>query len=257
MKKSLLMSVATLCVGVATMMVSCVEKYDLDNLDDNDIEISTSVAAPLLKTSATLCNIFDLESIKGHFTITDSQRAHIEDKLGAERADYVIDSDGKVNLSRLDGKDLEKLSDLEVVKDPEKEKISFTATDFVKCNELKKNFGNSKGVSVVDTLIVDLVISNNCSFDFNLDLAFAKGDANNYISIPGTDRNVVIPKNTPENLYRLKEYVNMEDIFAISDGFVFGYSMDSKDDKVLFRADDKLEFKVKVYIKGTVAPDKF
>ena len=176
MKRNILTPTVAIALAATALLSSCKkEEYDLDNISDN-ILFNTSLGAPLIaQRDISLIDFFDME-MKGKFSVTEDEARKIRMLLSPDgkTETYLPDCLDPVNLtidlSKMNGLDMEKLQDLD---------IAFNETlpsseDFIEIDDLDKTFGEGNAINEIDEFELKMEIDNKTDFQIALSIEFAK-----------------------------------------------------------------------------------
>ncbi|MBO7567312.1 MAG: hypothetical protein J6T60_09495 [Bacteroidales bacterium] len=176
MKKNYLTQFVALSLATAALLSSCKkEEYDLDNIGDN-IMFSTALGAPLIaERDISFIDFFDME-MEGKFSVTEEESKKIRRALSPDgkNENYhpdCLDLDNMtIDLSKMNGEDLEKLEDLTISFE---EKMP-SSEDFIEIDDLDKTFGDGNAINEINDFEVRMELDNRSDFQITLSIAFAK-----------------------------------------------------------------------------------
>ena len=253
MRKKFITPVIALALATSVTMSSCEEEYNLDDISD-DILLETAIAAPIAKSEIALSDLFDLQSMKGTFTIDDDQFETILNTFHY-KPKFLTDNH-TIDLSVFSDEDFKTLGNLDV----EIGELTPEASDFVEVDKMDEFFGEGNPVQEINRFVVALEIENKTDFEFRLGLQFATGDADHYEPIPnaagvsedGSGSEVIVAPKTDKKTYKLV-FNNMASQLKQAQGIVITYGLNTTKEGILnIKCDDKLSLFLKMYLSATI-----
>ena len=276
MKRNILTPTVAIALAATALLSSCKkEEYDLDNISDN-ILFNTSLGAPLIaQRDISLIDFFDME-MKGKFSVTEDEARKIRMLLSPDgkTETYLPDCLDPVNLtidlSKMNGLDMEKLQDLD---------ITFNETlpsseDFIEIDDLDKTFGEGNAINEIDEFELKMEIDNKTDFQIALSIEFAKtvrrltANGIEEVNVPiddtkassGESHQIIIPaRKKGEAATGLKTYTLTFSNIAqkIKDnkatGLLISYELSQGEmDQFTIKATDGLSMSLKAYVSATI-----
>ena len=176
MKKNYLTLFVALALATAALLSSCKkEEYNLDNIGDN-IMFRTALGAPLIdKREISFIDFFDME-MEGKFSVSEEEAKKIRRALSPDgkNENYhpdCLDLDNMtIDLSKMNGADLEKIQDLTISFEEEMP----SSEDFIEIDDLDKTFGDGNAINEIHEFEVKMLLDNRSDFQITLSIAFAK-----------------------------------------------------------------------------------
>lgn len=276
MKRNILTPTVAIALAATALLSSCKkEEYDLDNISDN-ILFNTSLGAPLIaQRDISLIDFFDME-MKGKFSVTEDEARKIRMLLSPDgkTETYLPDCLDPVNLtidlSKMNGLDMEKLQDLD---------ITFNETlpsseDFIEIDDLDKTFGEGNAINEIDEFELKMEIDNKTDFQIALSIEFAKtvrrltANGIEEVNVPiddtkassGESHQIIIPaRKKGEAATGLKTYTltfsniaqKIKDNHAT--GLLISYELSQGEmDQFTIKATDGLSMSLKAYVSATI-----
>ena len=276
MKRNILTPTVAIALAATALLSSCKkEEYDLDNISDN-ILFNTSLGAPLIaQRDISLIDFFDME-MKGKFSVTEDEARKIRILLSPDgkTETYLPDCLDPVNLtidlSKMNGLDMEKLQDLD---------ITFNETlpsseDFIEIDDLDKTFGEGNAINEIDEFELKMEIDNKTDFQIALSIEFAKtvrrltANGIEEVNVPiddtkassGESHQIIIPaRKKGEAATGLKTYTLTFSNIAqkIKDnkatGLLISYELSQGEmEQFTIKATDGLSMSLKAYVSATI-----
>ena len=276
MKRNILTPTVAIALAATALLSSCKkEEYDLDNISDN-ILFNTSLGAPLIaQRDISLIDFFDME-MKGKFSVTEDEARKIRMLLSPDgkTETYLPDCLDPVNLtidlSKMNGLDMEKLQDLD---------IAFNETlpsseDFIEIDDLEKTFGEGNAINEIDEFELKMEIDNKTDFQIALSIEFAKtvrrltANGIEEVNVPiddtkassGESHQIIIPaRKKGEAATGLKTYTltfsniaqKIKDNHAT--GLLISYELSQGEmGQFTIKATDGLSMSLKAYVSATI-----
>lgn len=276
MKRNILTPTVAIALAATALLSSCKkEEYDLDNISDN-ILFNTSLGAPLIaQRDISLIDFFDME-MKGKFSVTEDEARKIRMLLSPDgkTETYLPDCLDPVNLtidlSKMNGLDMEKLQDLD---------IAFNETlpsseDFIEIDDLDKTFGEGNAINEIDEFELKMEIDNKTDFQIALSIEFAKtvrrltANGIEEVNVPiddtkassGESHQIIVPaRKKGEASTGLKTYTltfsniaqKIKDNHAT--GLLISYELSQGEmDQFTIKATDGLSMSLKAYVSATI-----
>ncbi|MBR2104984.1 MAG: hypothetical protein IKQ30_15300 [Bacteroidales bacterium] len=276
MKRNILTPTVAIALAATALLSSCKkEEYDLDNISDN-ILFNTSLGAPLIaQRDISLIDFFDME-MKGKFSVTEDEARKIRMLLSPDgkTETYLPDCLDPVNLtidlSKMNGLDMEKLQDLD---------IAFNETlpsseDFIEIDDLDKTFGEGNAINEIDEFELKMEIDNKTDFQIALSIEFAKtvriltANGIEEVNVPiddtkassGESHQIIVPaRKKGEAATGLKTYTltfsniaqKIKDNHAT--GLLISYELSQGEmDQFTIKATDGLSMSLKAYVSATI-----
>ena len=276
MKRNILTPTVAIALAATALLSSCKkEEYDLDNISDN-ILFNTSLGAPLIaQRDISLIDFFDME-MKGKFSVTEDEARKIRMLLSPDgkTETYLPDCLDPVNLtidlSKMNGLDMEKLQDLD---------IAFNETlpsseDFIEIDDLDKTFGEGNAINEIDEFELKMEIDNKTDFQIALSIEFAKtvrrltANGIEEVNVPiddtkassGESHQIIVPaRKKGEAATGLKIYTltfsniaqKIKDNHAT--GLLISYELSQGEmDQFTIKATDGLSMSLKAYVSATI-----
>ncbi len=276
MKRNILTPTVAIALAATALLSSCKkEEYDLDNISDN-ILFNTSLGAPLIaQRDISLIDFFDME-MKGKFSVTEDEARKIRMLLSPDgkTETYLPDCLDPVNLtidlSKMNGLDMEKLQDLD---------IAFNETlpsseDFIEIDDLDKTFGEGNAINEIDEFELKMEIDNKTDFQIALSIEFAKtvrrltANGIEEVNVPiddtkassGESHQIIVPaRKKSEASTGLKTYTltfsniaqKIKDNHAT--GLLISYELSQGEmDQFTIKATDGLSMSLKAYVSATI-----
>jgi len=276
MKRNILTPTVAIALAATALLSSCKkEEYDLVNISDN-ILFNTSLGAPLIaQRDISLIDFFDME-MKGKFSVTEDEARKIRMLLSPDgkTETYLPDCLDPVNLtidlSKMNGLDMEKLQDLD---------IAFNETlpsseDFIEIDDLDKTFGEGNAINEIDEFELKMEIDNKTDFQIALSIEFAKtvrrltANGIEEVNVPiddtkassGESHQIIVPaRKKGEAATGLKTYTltfsniaqKIKDNHAT--GLLISYELSQGEmDQFTIKATDGLSMSLKAYVSATI-----